>query len=93
MSEDIEVMRLSEHRYAAEVHEASRTTEHQVTFGRETLDDLAPPVPEESDVVVETVRYLLEKEPSTALPHDIDLGELQSRDADFVPELRARLGG
>ncbi|WP_019854089.1 hypothetical protein [Actinopolyspora mortivallis] len=93
MSESVEVMRLGEHSYAAEVHEAGHTTEHRVVLGQEVLDDLAPPPPEESTVVAETVRYLLDRRPSTALPHDIDLEELREADAGFLPELRARLGG
>ncbi|SDR04289.1 hypothetical protein [Actinopolyspora saharensis] len=93
MSEQVDVLRLGERRYAAEVHEGEQTTEHRVTFGQDTLEDLTSPPPAENEVVAESVRYLLEKEPSTSLPHDIDLGEIRSRDEEFIPELRARLGG
>lgn len=92
MSEHVKVLPLSEHEYAAEIEDASGTTEHRVTFDRAFLDDLLPLEPGGQELVSEAVKYLLQQRPGTALPHDIDLAAQRSSDADFVPEMRARLG-
>ncbi len=92
MSEDVNVLRLNDFEYAAEVHQGNEFTEHRVVYSQATLDELLVPDVDHRDFVVESVKYLLQDTPGTALPHDIDLGELQGRDPDFIPEVRARLG-
>lgn len=92
MSENVKVLQLGKHNYAAEVHEGEQTTEHRVTFAQDLLDALQIPDPDEVHLVSESMKYLLQTAPAAALQHDIDLEELQRRDADFVPELQSRLG-
>ncbi|MBA8824481.1 hypothetical protein FHX42_001828 [Saccharopolyspora lacisalsi] len=92
MSETVKVLPLGgHHEYAAEVHEGNQTTEHRVVFAQDLLDDLVIADADESALVVEAVKYMLQEVPSAGLPHDIDLEDVRSRDAGFVPELRARL--
>lgn len=91
MSEDVKVLQLGEHEYAAEVHEGGLTTEHRVMSTQGVLDALDLPEPEEQRVVAESLKYLLQRRPTTALPHDIDLEGIQNEDLEFLPELRARL--
>ncbi|QUH06204.1 hypothetical protein HUO13_24240 [Saccharopolyspora erythraea] len=79
--------------YAAEVHEGDQTTEHRVLVPRELVDDLDVSAPDEKALVVESIRYLLERTPVTALPHDIDLDAVRREHGDFLPEVRARLDG
>jgi hypothetical protein len=92
MAEEVKVLRLGAHEYAAEVHEGGETTQHRVVFDQEVLDALDMPSPDEHRFAAESVKYLLQRTPVTALPHDIDLGGLQEEDLEFLPELRARLG-
>lgn len=93
MSEDVNVLRLHDFEYAAEIHQGNEFTEHRVLYAQGTLDDLMLPDVAERDFVIESVKYLLQDTPGTSLPHDIDLGELQGRDPEFIPEMRSRLGG
>lgn len=91
MSEEVRVLQLGAGEYAAEVHEGDMTTEHRVYFPSWLLDELEMPEPDEGRFVAESVRYLLQRLPVTALPHDIDLEGIQSEDLDFLPELRTRM--
>lgn len=91
MAEHVKVLRLSGYEYAAEVHEGNQPTEHRVRFAQDLLDELTLPDVDEHALVVEAVKYLLQETPGTNLPHDIDLEDVRSKDAEFVPELRARL--
>ena len=93
MAEDVQVLQLGEHEFAAEVHEGDQTTEHRVSYPAEVLDALDMPEPDEQRFVAESLKYLLQRTPSTALPHDIDLEGVQNEDLDFLPEMRARMSG
>lgn len=93
MSEHVKVLQLGEREYAAEVHEGDQFTEHRVTFPKALLDELDIQEPDEQRFVSESLRYLLQRVPVTALPHDIDLEGIQREDGDFLPELRARMAG
>ncbi|RCW46238.1 hypothetical protein DFQ14_102541 [Halopolyspora algeriensis] len=93
MAEDVKVLQLGEREYAAEVHESNQTTEHRVMFTQDLLDALEMPEPDEQRFVAESMKYLLQRTPVTALPHDIDLEGIQSEDLEFLPEMRARMTG
>lgn len=62
-----------------------------MSYPQGVLDALDMPEPDEQRFVVESVKYLLQRTPSTALPHDIDLEGVQNEDLDFLPELRTRM--
>lgn len=79
--------------YAAEVDEGQYTTHHRVVVTQELIEDLEMPDLPEERVVRESLDFLLERLPNTALPHDIDLDEMSRRDDRYVPELQRRLGG
>jgi hypothetical protein len=93
MSERVRILRLSPFEYGAEVHEGQDTTHHKVTLSRGFLDDLEMPDVAEEDVVAETIRYLLDREPGVAIEHDVDLDHLANHDHDYLAELRPRLAG
>ncbi|NKE60368.1 hypothetical protein FXN61_27665 [Lentzea sp. PSKA42] len=92
MSTDVRVMSMADHEYAAEVHEGTETTTHHVVLSEGFLDDLALPESDEAVLVEEILRYLLDREPNTAVPHELDPAALVGQDAEFLPELRRRLG-
>lgn len=93
MAEDVKVLQLGEREYAAEVHDSNQTTQHRVMFTQDLLDALDMPAPDEQRFVAESVKYLLQRTPVTALPREIDLEGVQSEDLDFLQEMRARMSG
>ncbi|MET8764849.1 hypothetical protein [Lentzea sp. NPDC004782] len=84
---------MADHEYAAEVHEGTETTTHHVVLSQDFLDDLALPELDGTTLVEEILRYLLDREPNTAVPHELDPAALVGQDGEFLPELRRRLGG
>jgi len=92
MSTDVRVMPMADREYAAEVHEGTETTTHHVVLSEDFLDDLALPEFDGAALVAEILRYLLDREPNTAVPHELDPSALVGQDAEFLPELRRRLG-
>lgn len=83
---------MADHEYSAEVHEGAETTTHHVVLSQGFLDDLALPEFDEIVLVEQILRFLLDREPNTAVPHELDPGALVGQDAEFLPELRRRLG-
>jgi hypothetical protein len=93
MQENIRLLPLGPGEYSAEVDEGDQTTHHRVLVTEELIDILAVPDVDEQAIVEQTLRCLLDREPNTALPHDIDLAALDTRDTEFFDELRARIAG
>lgn len=85
-------MSMADREYAAEVHEGTETTTHHVVLSEDFLDDLALPEFDGATLVREILRYLLDREPNTAVPHELDPAALVGQDTEFLPELRRRLG-
>lgn len=92
MAEEVKVLQLGTHEYAAEVHEAGETTEHRVLLTQEMLDSLGVSDEDEHRFVAESMKYLLQETPVTALPHDIDLVSVAENE-EFLPEMRSRMSG
>ena len=84
-------MPMAAHEYAAEVHEGTETTRHHVVLTEDFFDDLALVEPDEPTLVGEIIRYLLDREPNTAVPHELDAAALAGDDPEFLPELRRRM--
>ena len=93
MSERVEIQRIGPLEYAAEVHEGQDTTQHKLTMSTGFLEDLMVPDADADHIAAETVRYLLDREPGVAIPHDVDLDRLSNHDHEFLAELRTRLTG
>jgi hypothetical protein len=93
MREEIRVLPMGPGEFAAEVDEGAETTRHRVLLPAELSEILGRPNVEESVIVEQALRCLLDRTPNTALPHDIDLAELDSRDSELFNELRARIAG
>lgn len=83
---------MADREYAAEIHEGMETTTHHVVLSQDFLDDLALSEFDESTLVGEILRYLLDREPNTTVPHELDPAALVGQDAEFLPELRRRMG-
>lgn len=81
------------HEFAATVGEGQEITHHRVTVAEQVLADLQIPEVDERHLVEETIGYLLDREPGTALSHDIDTDQLYRADDSYLTELRDRLLG
>ncbi|MCP2261845.1 hypothetical protein LX15_005572 [Streptoalloteichus tenebrarius] len=79
--------------YAATVGEGQEVTHHRITVSEQVLADLQLPDVDERHLVEETIGYLLEREPGTSLPHDIDTDQIYRDDDQYLTELRDRLLG
>ncbi len=78
--------------FGVQVTEGDTTTSARVRVPDALLDDLAMvDVPRER-VVQETIGFLLDRQPATALQGEWSLDDVAGRFPDFVDELRARLG-
>jgi hypothetical protein len=91
MSENVDVEQIGPREYALAVHEGEDTTRHTLSLSTDFLDDLLIPDAAPDRIAMEAVRYLLDREPSVAIPAELNLDRLANHDHDFLPELRARL--
>lgn len=78
--------------FGVQVTEGDTTTSARVHVPDAVLDDLALFDVARERVVEETVGFLLDREPATALQGEWSLDEVAGRFPDFYDELRARLG-
>jgi hypothetical protein len=90
MSEEVRVRQIGHGEWSAEIFTGQDRTDHRVVWSDGLAEDLEVTAPE-GQIAVESVRYLLDREVGTALPHDIVLDDVSRAYQDFIPELRQRL--
>jgi hypothetical protein len=93
--QQIHVNALGPHEYAVRLTEGTDTTDHKVTVSTDLLDELAldPDDREvESELVRESMAFLLDRVTADDLDHDLDLEELANEYADYGAEITSRLG-
>ena len=93
MQTHIGVQPLGDGRYEVTAIEGLLTTRHLVTASIETLIGLGVTHVEPTRVVRETFMMLLEREPATSVPAEVNLEAIGNCYADFWSELRDRLLG
>lgn len=93
MRQQVTVRPMGPREFAAEVREGQEVTHHRIVLSDELLDELLPLRTDERQVTVESINYLLDEMPGSALPHDIDLDRLRHTDARYLTELQDRLSG
>ena len=67
-------------------------TDHVVLLDHDALRDLAPVGASPEELVLESFRFLLEREPRDAIMRSFELPLITRFYADYVNELRRRLG-
>jgi hypothetical protein len=77
--------------FGVQVEEGHVTSSHRVRVTAGFLDDLQLTDVDPTRVVNETVLFLLERVPGTAVPEEVSLDEIARDHPDFYDELRARL--
>ena len=91
MQTHISVQSLGEGRYEVTAVEGLLTTRHQVAASIDTLVGLGLSDIEPTRVVEETFTMLLEREPATSVPAEVNLEAIGNCYPDFWSELRDRV--
>jgi hypothetical protein len=74
------------------VGEDEGATDHVVMLDHDALRDLAPPGASPEELVLESFRFLLEREPREAILRRFDLPVITRYYADYEEAIRRRLG-
>jgi hypothetical protein len=77
--------------YEVTAREGLLTTRHQVAVSTNVLDDLGLSAVEPTEVVRETFTMLLEREPATSVPAQVNLEAIGNCYPDFWSDLRRRV--
>lgn len=78
--------------YGVQIREGqTTTTSHEVSVPLSVLDDLGLIEVEETQIVRETVTFLLEREPATSITESFSLEDVAEFFPEFYEELRDRL--
>jgi hypothetical protein len=88
----IDVTPMEPGHFGVQVTEGDTTASARVEVPDAVLDDLALLDVSRERVVEETIGFLLDRQPATALQGEWSLEEIAGRFPDFYDELRARLG-
>lgn len=90
----IKILSLEPHHFGVEIREGDVTTNHDVVVNPTMLDDLGVldlDVEAEQVAVRETVGFLLDREPATALADAFSMEDVARRFPEFPDEMRTRL--
>lgn len=77
--------------YEVTATEGLLTTRHQVAVSTDVLDNLGLSAVDPTGVVRQTFLMLLEREPATSVPAQVNLETIGNCYPDFWPELRHRV--
>ena len=87
----IAITELDPGRFGVEVQEGDHRTGHVVIVPDAFADEIGLTEVDPTLVVRESVGFLLDREPSTALGEELSLSEISRRYPDYGDELRARV--
>jgi len=88
---DIEVTPLDPGHYGVQVHEGDVVTSHRVTVPEGLVDELDLRDIDEPTIVRESIAYLLEREPATAIMAEFSLDDIPRYFDNYYDELAARV--
>jgi hypothetical protein len=88
---DIVITPLEPGRFRAELTGGHLTTSHRVVVPDGLLNELGVPGVDSERVVLETMRFLLEREPATSILPEFSLEDVPRYFPDFFEKLRLRL--
>jgi hypothetical protein len=91
MQTHIDVQPLAPGCYEVTAKEGLLTTRHQIAVSADVLDELGLLAVETTRVVQQTFLMLLEREPATSVPAQVNLEAIGNCYPDFWAELRSRL--
>ena len=85
------VVSMAPNEFGVEVEEGHEVTGHKVRVPEAFLDDLLLTGVDQEVVVRETIEFLLEREPATAILPEFSLEDVSRYFPDFPEELQRRL--
>jgi hypothetical protein len=88
----ITVTALEPGHFGVEVEEGHVTTSHQVAVPAVFLDNLGLPDVDQTELVEETFRFRLDREPADAILRSFPIDQVARYFPDFYDEMRTRLG-
>lgn len=77
--------------FGVQVEEGHLTTSHRVRVTDGLVDDLQLGDAERSQIVAESIGFLLERVPATSIPDELKLDDIAHEHPEYYDELRARL--
>jgi hypothetical protein len=77
--------------FGVEIDEGATTTGHRVIVPSAFCEDRNLPGTDDVTVVRESIGFLLDRFPGTAIPDEFSLDDLSRDHADFIDELRSRV--
>lgn len=89
---EIHVTALGDDAYRVRVRDARGSTEHRVTVTARDIETFAPGA-EAEDLIEESFRFLLEREPKESILGRFELPVLARYFPEYPTEIRRRLGG
>ncbi len=87
---DIDVTELHDNTYRVELRDPLSSSSHLVTAAPEDVTALAGSAPA-AEVIAESFRFLLDREPKEAILHRFDLPSIAKYFPDYPNEIRRRL--
>ncbi|MDP9444274.1 MAG: hypothetical protein M3P83_07960 [Actinomycetota bacterium] len=91
MRQRVKVLSMGTGEYAAEVTEGENTTHHRVIVSDGLLDDLGAEPDDGVRIVEAALHGLLDREPGTAIEHDVNLDRALRERPELFDEIRASL--
>ncbi len=88
---DISITALGEDHFGVEVAEGENVTNHEVTVPDDLLDDLAMMEVDREELVRESFKFLLEREPATSILPSFSLDEIARYFPEYYDEIRLRM--
>ncbi len=88
---EITITAMEPNHYGVQVREGDTTTSHRVFVPPAMLDDLGLIDVDHERVIRESIGFLLEREPATAIQQEFALDDIPSFFDDYYDELRTRL--
>jgi hypothetical protein len=88
---EITVRPLDDHTFGVELREGETTTDHKVTVPPEMVDDLGLGDVDPERLVRESMAFLLEREPPTAVLREFALSDIQEYFGEYYDELATRV--
>jgi hypothetical protein len=89
---DVRVTPMEPGAYGVEVEEGGLTTGHRFHVPPSFWADRDVADVDDIEAVGAAARFLLDREPGTAIPAEVSFDELDTRYDDFVSEVRDRIG-
>jgi hypothetical protein len=88
---DIDIQPLVDEAYGVEVTEGTTTTNHKVTVPGWLLEELGLEETPPEEVLRESFRYMLEREPSTSILQEFSLDDIAAYFPEYFEDLKERL--